>query len=85
MTGPQHYTEAERLLAEVAEWAAETFSDEKRRNGLTPLVRNTRIDTMLDAALIHATLAQAAATALVMGEPGRLPLSAYDAWQEAAS
>ena len=39
----------------------------------------------LQAAQVHATLALAAATALVAGDDGRTGLSDYDAWSEVAS
>lgn len=53
MTGPEHYEEAERLVAEFREY------HEHHRGGvytITPL--------QLTEALVHATLADAAATAL---------------------
>lgn len=68
MTGPQHYTEAERLITEH-----EAVQDHGVYT-ITP--------ARLTVALIHATLAQAAATALAV--PGQLSLREYGDWQEAA-
>jgi len=74
MTGPEHYRDAERLLTAAnrkindAEW-------------LHPPVRRAELRA---EAQVHATLALAAATALVMGDNGNTPLRAYDAWAEVA-
>ncbi|MFE2556025.1 hypothetical protein ACFXGT_08305 [Streptomyces sp. NPDC059352] len=73
MTGPEHYREAERLLAQ------------DRAEGLegTYFFR----PESLAAAQVHATLALAAATAMQAGvdgcEPGMDPAE-YDAWCSAA-
>ena len=40
---------------------------------------------LIAQAQVHATLALAAATALVAGDDGRTGLSDYDAWSEVAS
>lgn len=68
MTGPEHYLHAERFLEFAI--AGETGSELERYH--------------LHAAQVHATLALAAATALVMGDNGKTPLTAYDEWQAAA-
>lgn len=78
MTGPQHYTEAERLLALVADWS-------RPRLGQVPhqaLIAPADIVANLAAAQVHATLAQAAATALALA--GQFTLADSDAWQNAA-
>jgi hypothetical protein len=57
MTGPEHYAEAERLLAERdAVHPVDTFGAGSRRHG------DHERDDMLASAQVHATLAQAAAT-----------------------
>ncbi|MFJ9012283.1 hypothetical protein [Streptomyces canus] len=72
MTGPEHYREAERLLADAGVEGAEG----------TYFVR----PESLAAAQVHATLALAAATAL--SDPARSAPRAtvpeWDAWQKAA-
>lgn len=76
MTGPEHYSEAELLLVaanrRLAGNDAEWLNTPARRAEL----RND--------AQVHATLALAAATALVMGDNGQTPLTAYDEWQAVA-
>ncbi|WP_275558588.1 hypothetical protein [Streptomyces sp. 5-6(2022)] len=68
MTGPEHYREAERLLAE-ADNIAEQGGD---------------MGEMIAAAQVHATLAQAAATALIDETPRSDSFGNYRAWQDAA-
>lgn len=74
MTGPEHYTRAEQLLREVRDGHAE----------------GTDVAVIVAAAQVHATLAQAAATALYShengeGEGGGQPMHDYNAWMQAAS
>lgn len=76
MTGPGHYREAERLLA-----AANT---RLAGNDAEWLHTPTRRAELRAEAAVHATLAQAAATALVMGDNGQTPLRDYDDWAEVA-
>ena len=73
MTGPEHYREAERLLAE------EVF--------ITPHGTVTRsFEETVAAAQVHATLALAAATALNMPHPhGGMEHADSLAWFKAAS
>ncbi len=52
MTGPEHYREAEQLLAVAFASEDTTFEG-----------HNPEADRLIAAALVHATLAQAAATA----------------------
>lgn len=68
MTGPEHYRKAEEHLAEAAEAAPDT-----------PWERSH-----LAAAQIHATLALAAATALIDGTPPSDSHTAYRAWKQVA-
>jgi len=72
MTGPEHYREAERLMAH----AVTIFDGNDRQHQFA--------GWEIQQAQIHATLALAAATALVAGDDGRTPLSAYDEWQAVA-
>ncbi|HJQ45596.1 MAG TPA: hypothetical protein VJ870_04615 [Amycolatopsis sp.] len=67
MTGPEHYREAEILLGEARGY---------------PLGSPSEI-TLLANAQVHATLALAAATALVA--PAHRPDKDWSAWYEAAS
>ncbi len=62
MTGPEHYREAERLLA-----AAEVAPD-------------VHVSEVQQAAQVHATLALAAATAMV----GDMTSGEWPGWREAA-
>jgi hypothetical protein len=70
-TGPHHYHEAERLLATVS-------NDEGR------VARGEASAAVLAAALVHATLALAAATALAPGT-GEETGPDYYAWLSAAA
>ena len=54
MTGPEHYLEAERLLAEL----------KRARCSVTKTVSPQTVQNLLAEAQVHATLALAAATAL---------------------
>jgi hypothetical protein len=69
MNGPEHYTAAERLLTE-AEAIAQQGGD---------------MGAMLTAAHVHATLAQAAATALAEAGANHLSQADYNAWQAVAA
>ena len=71
MTGPEHYREAERLLAEAGAEGAEG----------TYFVR----PESLAAAQVHATLAHAAATALSGTHSGAMPAADFEAWRCAAA
>lgn len=68
MTGPEHYREAEKLLA---------LDENLRESGGDP-------GDMLFAAQVHATLALAAATALIDETPRSDCFANYRAWQDAA-
>lgn len=73
MTGPGHYSEAERLLVHTDRSVVDQFGAgaECARQQLA-------------AAQVHATLALAAATALVMGDNGATPVSTHLAWRKVA-
>ncbi|MFF7829771.1 hypothetical protein ACFZCM_31600 [Streptomyces rochei] len=73
MTGPEHYREAERLLS-VA-----TSSDQTTYEG-----ENPEADRTIAEAQVHATLALAAATALIDETPRSDCFSNYKAWQDVA-
>lgn len=68
MTGPEHYRRAEALLDMASD---EDFDTEAERS------RHA-------AAQVHATLALAAATALLSGAGGVIPLAEFDAWAKTA-
>jgi hypothetical protein len=68
MTGPEHYVRAEQLLREVRDGHQE----------------GTDVAAILAAAQVHATLADAAATALVDETPRSDSFSNYRAWQDVA-
>ena len=69
MTGPEHYREAERLIAEMP-----------RRD-----LPHEDIAMIQRDAQIHATLALAAATAVLPGIAGMAPLADYKAWAGVAA
>ena len=73
MTGPEHYQEAERMLAGAGCATAETAG----------YVDPVLAGPWLAAAQVHATLALAAATALANNE--WMPDPDLGAWKEAAS
>ena len=73
MTGPEHYSEAERLLAGVT--MGTTHPDG------SPVIRSDEPETIA-AAQVHATLALAAAFACA--RLGELPVWDADAWQDLA-
>ena len=77
MNGPQHYTEAERLLALADESKETTFEG-----------HNPEADRMIAEAHVHAVLAQVAAFALcqpveVQGAGSHPSQEYYDEWVEA--
>lgn len=71
-SGPEHYAEAEQLLAQADEWL-----DGEDAPDSFELVHARRAED-LAAAQVHATLALAAATALAEG--GMMPGGEFDAW-----
>ncbi|MFI1767495.1 hypothetical protein ACH41H_36360 [Streptomyces sp. NPDC020800] len=73
-TGPEHYREAERLLARAHHY---TYGD-----GADPLTGQA----LATEAIGHALLANAAATALNDNshDEGGMPLEDYQAWQDTA-
>lgn len=73
MTGPEHYTEAERLLV-----GAQNVLDVAPIDGLTRR-------ECAELAQVHATLALAAATALAASAAGHMPLADYNSWHATAS
>lgn len=72
MTGPQHYREAERLAARAHHF---TYGD-----GTDPVVGAA----LAAEAQVHATLALAAATALIDEKPCGSSFDAYRAWERVA-
>lgn len=74
MTGPDHYREAERLIAAVT-------LDGTHPDG-SPLIRSDEPQTIA-LAQVHATLALAAATGVNDGQYGMLPED-HTAWIDAA-
>jgi hypothetical protein len=72
MTGPEHYREAERLLDMAHHWTYGDGGDATVGGALAA------------EAQVHATLALAAATALVDETPRSDAMSEYRAWQQAA-
>ncbi|MDX3033924.1 hypothetical protein [Streptomyces scabiei] len=70
MTGPEHYREAERLLAVASESKDTTFEG-----------HNPEADGTIAEAHVHATLALAAATALGSTRTGAMPAADYEAWR----
>jgi hypothetical protein len=74
VTGPEHYREAERLIALVDKF--------------TELEKNKSVPLMQAQAQVHATLALAAATALGAGGDGEHPTGMhrldYNAWDAVA-
>jgi hypothetical protein len=72
MSGPEHYQEAERLLG---------LAERPVADGELGWMARAQVAA---EAQVHATLALAAATALVAGDDGRTPLREYDVWSETA-
>ena len=80
MTGPEHYLEAERLIASAEAWMNADFGWKAH------LGHDERIAfkaAELAEAQVHATLALAAATAAPV--TGDMPVPDADAWTAAAS
>lgn len=73
MTGPEHYREAEQLLTDAFSSKLTTYEGE-----------NPEADRLIAAAQVHATLALAAATALIDETPRSDSHSEYRAWSNVA-
>ncbi len=73
MTGPEHYQEAERLLATAYEDNLTTYEGE-----------NPAAARQIAEAQVHAALALAAASALGNTHSGAMPAADYEAWRAAA-
>ena len=73
MTGPEHYAEAERLLADAVVDITVGQSDGNHREH----------DEQVARAQVHATLALAAAT--VTGRPSTADRAVRDAWERVTS
>jgi len=82
-TGPQHYRQAERLAEQADAWMN---ADTGWKAHLSTDERIARRNADLLAGLLHAVLADAAATALNdhSHSEGGMPLEDYDAWVKAA-
>ncbi|MEV0968479.1 hypothetical protein [Microtetraspora glauca] len=93
MTGPEHYREAERC-AKHAEGLFGEYVEAHGEDGSTPGVELIRrqAEHCREMGVLHATLAQAAATALNDHEHaaddgvnvGGMPIGDYRAWREVA-
>ncbi len=81
MTGPEHYREAERLAAQADEWMD---ADRGWKAHLSTEERLAFRTADLAAAQVYATLALAAAMALVDETPRSDSFSEYRAWQAMA-
>ncbi len=84
MTGPEHYKEAERLIAIAAKLSMETVQHAKD-NGADAgemQVMAAHSANFLAEAQVHATLALAAAYAIP--NAGQMPVEDCDAWEDAA-
>lgn len=83
-TGPEHYREAERFADEADRWMN---ADTGWKAGLSQQQRIELRTADLLAGLLHATLANAAASALNdhSHDEGGMRLEDYDAWINAAS
>jgi hypothetical protein len=75
MTGPEHYREAEALAESSLHWMGGDWGPED----MTPAERLARKDSDVAMAQVHATLALAAATALIDEKPRS---GSFDAWRE---
>ncbi|WND33983.1 hypothetical protein RI578_06600 [Streptomyces sp. BB1-1-1] len=83
-TGPDHYREAERLQQQADTWEN---ADTGWKAHLSTDERLARRNADLLAGLVHAVLANAAATALNdhATDGGGMPLEDYNAWVDAAA
>lgn len=73
MTGPEHYREAERLLAE-----SQTITRPHEEG-------HCEADRSIAEAQVHATLALAAATALSATKTGAMPGLDFEDWRNTAT
>lgn len=82
-TGPEHYTEAERLQRQAASWMD---ADTGWKANLSTEERLAYRMADLAEAQVHATLAGAAATALNDADPNGkgMPDKDYGAWRDVA-
>jgi hypothetical protein len=82
-TGPEHYAEAEKLLKQADSWENADTGWKAHMSGEERIARRT---ADLAAALVHAQLANAAATALNDADPngGGMPEDDYGAWRKVA-
>ncbi|CAL9314213.1 hypothetical protein [Streptomyces sp. SudanB91_2054] len=71
MTGPEHYREAERLIKGLTTDTGAVYVEDGN-------------EQVIALAQVHATLAQAAATALIDETPRSDCFSNYKAWQDVA-
>ncbi|WP_330349237.1 hypothetical protein [Streptomyces sp. NBC_00582] len=81
MTGPEHYREAERLTEQSKTWAN---ADMGRKAHLSSEERIAYRMADLAEAQVHATLAQAAATAMSGTESGGMARVDFNAWDGVA-
>lgn len=82
MTGPEHYREAERLQHQAETWANADTGWKAHMSGEERIARRM---ADLTAAQVHATLAQAAATALNCPDGEGMGIEDYREWMSAAS
>lgn len=80
-TGPEHYREAERLQKQADTWEN---ADSGWKGSLTAEERIARRMADLTAALVHAQLANAAATALASASADGMPREDFSAWDKVA-
>ena len=76
MTGPEHYREAERLIAAVT-------MDSTHPDG-SPVIRSDEPETIA-LAQVHATLALAASTAVMAIATGETTVDETRAWDDVTS
>jgi len=83
-TGPEHYRKAERLAEQADTWMN---ADTGWKAHLSTEERIAHRTADLLAGLLHAVLANSAATALNdhSADEGGMPLADYDAWVQTAS
>ena len=76
MNGPQHYAEAERLLAEATAYDERVIHEDDRSRSTVGGWRHQPQEcrNLLDAAQVHATLALVAVTAEAAFDPQGRPL-----------